>query len=193
MLQVKVNNTIDLKYDLTDRKTMAKIGVVGIAIIKRRTQRGKDHRGKSFKAYSMGAYLQSIDLGGQPGGNTAKMRKHYNSLQKWTRKKRKESTARFVWIKGGYKQFRQIQGRTIKPNLTFSGLMFKGLLLKKISDSTVLLGYRGQQARKAYYHNIAGAGKSKTKRVFQRITSAREIARLKKPLDDHVNRELKKG
>jgi hypothetical protein len=193
MVEVKVNNNINLKYDLTDRKTMARIGVEAIGIIRRRTERGVDHKGKKFSGYSTGAYLQKIDMGDMPGGNTAKMRKHYNSQQKWTRKKRKESTARFVWMSGGYKQFREVQGRSTKVNLSFTNLMMKGLKLKWVKDASVLLGFRGEQARKAYYHNISGAGKSKQKRVFQRISRAREIERLRKILDKNIGRELKKS
>lgn len=192
MLEVKVNNKIDLDYDLTDRKTMSRIGVEAVGIIRRRTERGVDHKGKKFSGYSTAAYLQKIDMGGMPGGNTAKMRKHYNSQQKWVRKKRKESTARFVWMGGGYKEFRKVQGRSVSVNMTFTGLMLKGLKLKKVLDASVLLGFRGEQARKAYYHNISGAGKSKKKRVFQRISRAKEIERLRKILDRHVGRETKK-
>lgn len=192
MLQVQVNNTINLDYDLTDRKTMSRIGVTAVSIIRRRTQRGRDHKGKAFKAYSTKGYLQKIDLTAESGGSTAKLRKHYNSEQKWTRKKKSQSTARFVWIKGGYKQFRSIQGRTTKPNLMFTGMMLKNERVKKVSDSTVLIGLLGEQARKAYYHNISGAGKSRRKRIFQRITADREIRKLRDILDKHVNRELKK-
>lgn len=192
MLKVKVNNTLDLDYDLTSKKIMARVGVEAIGIIKRRTERGKDHNGKPFKPYSEAGYLQKISLGGAAGGSTARLKKHYESQQKWTKKKRKDSTARYVWLGGGYKQFRQLQGRKTRPNLTFTGLMMKGLHIKKVTLTTVLIGFRGEQARKAYYHNISGAGGAGTKRIFQRISNTNEIIRMRKIVTNHIYKQTKK-
>lgn len=192
MLKVKVNNTLDLDYDLTSKKIMGRVGVEAIGIIKRRTERGKDHKGRAFKRYSTSPYLETIDQGGRPGGNTAKMRKHYNSAQKWTKKKRKDSTAKYVWMVQGYAQYRIVQGRSLRPNLTFTGLMMKGLHLKKVTVTTALIGFRGEQARKAYYHNISGAGGAGTKRIFQRISKTNEITRMRKIITNHIYKETKK-
>jgi len=185
-MPVKVTNTVNLgKIKITNRNTMVRVGGIGVSIIKKRTERGRDYRGRGFGGYSTASALVPISQAGKPGGNTSKMRKFYNDQQQWTRKKRSESTARFVWLENGYKQFRNIQGRTTsKVTLSFSGKTQRNLRPKRATKKSVLIGFTGESARIALFVN--------RDRVFMRITRKLEINKIKKPMEDFIRKEIKK-
>jgi len=186
LMAIKVTNTVNLgDLKLTNKQTMVRVGGIGVTLIKRRTERGRDHRGAKFEGYSTASALMPISQAQQPGGSTSKMQKFYNDQQLWVRKSRNQSTAKWVWIENGYKQYRSIQGRTTsKVNLTFSGGMLRNFRPKRATKKSVLIGFTGEQARKAFFLN--------QDRVFMRITKKDEIAKLMRPMEDHIRKEIKK-
>ena len=164
---------------------MLKAGGIAVSIIKRRSEKGLDYRGSKFDGYSTASALMPISQKSKSGGSTAKMRRHYNDQQKWIRKTRSQSTARYVWLENGYKEYRNIQGRkTNIVNLTFSGRTMRNFRPKRATKKSVLIGFTGESARIAFWLN--------RKRVFMRITRAAEIAKIKKPMENWIRKEIKK-
>jgi hypothetical protein len=77
-----------------------------------------------------------------------------------------------VIIPGGYKQWREINNKNPEPvDLTWSGRMLRNLGILRAENGTAEIGFPSSSENlKAYYHNVAGAGKSKVTRKFMGIT-----------------------
>jgi hypothetical protein len=86
---------------------------------------------------------------------------------------RSKSGKTMVIIPGGYKQWREINNKNSSPvDLTWSGRMLRNLgILRPPENGTAEIGFPSSSENlKAYYHNVAGAGKRKVTRKFMGIT-----------------------
>jgi len=150
--------------DAVNASLMAKVGQAGVNIIQDRTERGEFLNPGAKKTYSKAAALFSMK-------GSAQLKKYYRSKLKGGRRKggmkKGDSTARFVFLENGYMQYREIHGKQAAfVNLMFSGGMMDGMF-HSATDDAAILGFRDERDRKlAYYHSIAGAGKSKVIREF---------------------------
>lgn len=67
-----------------------------------------------------------------------------------------------------YAKFRGNRGRQITPvNLNFTGRMLSAVATRKVSRGVQEIYFtRAEEARKAYFHNVTGAGKGRIVRPF---------------------------
>lgn len=153
-----------------DDSQLRKVGLKIIEIIDRRTGQGIDADGNPFAPYSEKPFAMPL------GGITARARTALGEkLHEFTT----SQGALWAVIEGGYKAFKaaafpQDSGSV---NLTQTGRMLSGLTVVGTdpSTNTVSIGFtNSEDALKAWYHNKAGAGKSKTIRKFMGLTEAEE-------------------
>ena len=119
---------IKRKIPSASRKSIgASSAFIENAILKR-TEAGRDYKGRAFKKYSKG----------------------------YARKRAKE-------------------GRTLTPNLYFEGLMLGNMTFKIISSTKGIIHFPNtDQNKKAFWHNISGAGKGKVVREFFNVNKKEE-------------------
>jgi len=67
-----------------------------------------------------------------------------------------------------YAKFRGNRGRKISPvDLNFTGRMLSSMATRKVSRGVQEIYFtRAEEARKAYFHNVTGAGKGRITRKF---------------------------
>lgn len=67
-----------------------------------------------------------------------------------------------------YAKFRAAKGRQITPvNLNFTGRMLSAISTRKVRRGVQEIYFtRAEEARKAYFHNVSGAGKGRITRKF---------------------------
>lgn len=67
-----------------------------------------------------------------------------------------------------YAKFRSVKGRQITPvNLNFTGRMLSAIASRRVSRGVQEIYFtRAEEARKAYFHNVTGAGKGRITRRF---------------------------
>jgi len=67
-----------------------------------------------------------------------------------------------------YAKFRGNRGRQITPvNLNFTGRMLSSIASRRVSRGVQEIYFtRAEEARKAYFHNVTGAGKGRVTRKF---------------------------
>lgn len=86
----------------------------------------------------------------------------------------------WVVIKEGYRKFRELAGRQSgHVDFTFTGRMMRNLcVVNVLPGKSIEIGFnRPDENQKALWHNVEGAGKGKTKRVFMKLTS-REVDKI---------------
>ena len=156
-----------LPGEIVDQILLTRVGLKGVAIIRKRTEGGQFLPGSSPNAENY---------------STTPMPLPYGALRnKLSGRKAKEagfkvftSKSGRVWIvlPGGYKQYRQLYGKqTDRVTLSWSGRMLRNLKLLSTSQSgqsaESVVGFDdADSARIAGYHNELGAGKSRKKHVF---------------------------
>lgn len=170
-------NLKQVKSHIVDNVLMKNIGTHVVTIIKRRTLDGKFLEGSesySTKPFVMplGAMMQNIQKGFlteesfKRNGKTVEE----NEFQIFTT----NSGAKWVWIEGGYKRYREISGRQVAHvDLNWSGRMMRnlGLLPGTTTARETQIGFTSnEEKQKAIWHNTLGAGKSKSKHVFMGLT-----------------------
>lgn len=159
---------------LVDELLITRVGLLGVAIIRHRTEGGEFLPGSSSGAEQY---------------STTPMPLPYGKLRnKFSGKKAKDagfrvftSKAGMVWIvlPGGYKQYRQIYGKaTDHVSLSWTGNMLRNLKVLPPEPSAAVIGFDNpDEALIASYHNTLGAGKSHKKHVFMGFTDA-EVGQL---------------
>ena len=67
-----------------------------------------------------------------------------------------------------YAKFRSKKGRQVTPvNLNFSGRMLSSMAARRVRRGVQEIYFtRSEEARKAYFHNVTGAGKGRITRKF---------------------------
>lgn len=134
-------------------------------LIVQRTERGEFLNG-SGKKYSTAGALYRI--------TSQALKREYLRRMKGTRKKKGESTARFIFLEKGYMQYRQIHGRQVGfVDLNFTGDMMASMNDIQARDKYASLGFRSAtEAKKARFLSEMGAGKNKIKYEFFGISEA---------------------
>jgi hypothetical protein len=132
---------IQRKFPSAIKRALANVSAFQIRNIRTRTEKGISVNGSRFTPYSRKPYFFNT----APEG----------------------ATPRYKTFQGGYAQFRAFKGRQASyPDLNFSGRMFSSLT-SRITPSKGTLFFRQADAnKKAYYHDVAGAGKTKVVRPF---------------------------
>jgi len=146
---------IQIKFPNAIKKALANVSAFQIRNIRTRTERGISVNGSRFTPYSKKAYFFNVS----PEG----------------------ATPQYKTFQGGYAQFRRYKGRQSSfPDLNFSGRMFSSLTSKITPTKGTLFFRQADANKKAFYHDVAGAGKGKVVRPFFSIndTEADKIGQL---------------
>lgn len=132
-----------------------------------RARAGIDAEGRPMKPYSTKPFARPL------GGITQATRRRLGEkLKEFTTKQGK------LWavIVGGYAAYKKAAypQESGGVNMTATGGMLRSLaVLEAKTDGTIRIGFRRQdEAEKAYYHTVAGAGKGKVIRDFIGLTEA---------------------
>lgn len=97
---------------------------------------------------------------------------------------KKGTNRTWVVIEGGYLSLkRAISGRT-QVDLVGQNLMLNSMGVLKVEDGAVVIGFRNKEAaERAFYHNVQGAGPSRTIRKFLGLTEEKYKQALENALD----------
>ncbi len=160
-----------LPGEIVDQVMLTRVGLKGVAIIRKRTESGVFLPGSSANAENYSTTPMPLPYGKLRGKLSGKKAKE-EGFRVFTSKSGR------VWIvlPGGYKQYRQLYGKAAdKVTLSWSGRMLRNLKLISASGDTAELGFDdAEEDRIASYHNTLGAGKSRRKHVFMGFTEGEE-------------------
>ena len=165
------SNTIQLKKEIqeiqrkfprTIKEILANVSAIQIRNIRIRTEKGKSVNGSPFTPYSTKPFFFNIKPESQPV---------------------------FKFFEGGYREFRASKGRSTKPDLNFSGKMLSSMTTKVVRDKASLFFRRQAENKKAFFHDIAGAGKGKVVRPFFSI-NRQEEKQIVKVFEDKIAKIL---
>ena len=166
---------MDVVRSIVDNVFMKRVGLYVVMVIRRRTKEGKFLPGTTSENYSVKPFAMPLLAAGVGVGE-----KLYGMATK------KQGASLFVansgnlWvvITGGYKNVRELAGyQSSKVDLTWSGRMLGnlGILPGSITPGEASLGFTLKEAKeRALWHNVMGAGKSKSKHVFMGLTKPEE-------------------
>lgn len=138
---------------------MKRAGLRAIQLIRTRTLKGQGLDGP-FAGYGVNPFaLPAGALTGQARA-ALKGRLHYF---------KKPSGRLWVVVEGGYKAYKQARypqdGGNV--NLSATGAMLRAMTVTKVDGDTIQIGFtRQEEAEKAYWHNVTGAGKRRVIRRF---------------------------
>lgn len=156
---------------IVKNNTLQLLGNYIISKIIERTSEGIDEDGKPFIPYSSipfampyGAYL----------ANTTQRQRKYLEFNKQVALFRRGSGL-WALIKGGYIEFKRARFTSdAAPNLQVRGMrggMLGDLTIIRKGDNYVIIGFKHEESAKiAAYHQLLGAGKSRTIRKFLGLT-----------------------
>ena len=149
------------------QQAMYRAGLMAVKMIRDRTLAGKDVDGQSFKPYSTQPFARPA------GGLTKTARANLKGLTKFFRR----NGSLWMLVEGGYKAFKDaVYGDSSTVNLQAEGHLLRSLtVLEPVDTATgvVRVGFtRSEEAEKAYWHNVSGAGKSRAIRKFMGLTEA---------------------
>jgi hypothetical protein len=162
---------------------LLRFGNRALQIIQERTERGEGLDGK-FAGYS------TNPLAVPSGIATKRARKALEGAGKL--KYFKRSGKLWMVVDGGYAELKKAIYKAAKaytgtPNLQLTGQMMGSLQAKLSGENAVTLTFDNQEAaRKAFYHNVSGAGKRKVLRRFLGLTEkeVQDPALLKSIIDN---------
>ena len=155
--------------ELVDDIILTRVGNKVLLAIRRRTKKGWYLPGSSRNAgnYSDKPFAMPIGAANKTLGNklvksaTSEKSKYYNpnKFEIFTAK----SGNLWVLIKEGYKKVRELAGKeSSKVSMHWSGSYMRDLGLLRTADDFAELGWKSSENQQlAYFHEIAGAGKSK--------------------------------
>ncbi len=183
---------------IVDDILLAKLGNKTLFIIRRRTKQGMFLPGSSDNAgnYSEKPFAMPLTALNQTNqgtirraaGTDSNRSKVYDpeNFQIFTAK----SKALWVLVKGGYSKLRSLLGKqNDKVTMTWSGSYLRDLGVIRTGSNSATLGWKSSENQKlAYWHNIAGAGKSKRIHKILGLTKQEE-----KELIPIVEKELIKN
>jgi hypothetical protein len=146
------------------------IGQKAIELIREQTQKGTDADGKPY-AYSTKPYAMPL----QP-----RLRKFIKTDRVGVFKTKQGK----LWavVRGGYRDYRAMAGRKDDGDyLDFSGAMLRALDVVRVENTQqsdrIVIGFQdAEQARKAFWLNVSGAGKSRKLWKFLGLTPKNQEA-----------------
>lgn len=148
-------------------QAMYRAGLLAVKMIRDRTLSGKDADGRPLKPYSTETFARPA------GGLTKTARANLKPLVSYFRR----GGSLWMAVQGGYKAFKDaVYGDSSTVNLQAEGHMLRSLTVLEPVDTAsgvVRVGFtRSEEAEKAYWHNVSGAGKSRAIRKFMGLTEA---------------------
>ena len=155
------SNTIQISKEIQNiqkqfpakiKQILANVSASQLRRIRLRTEKGKSVSGSPFTPYSTKPFFFNTNPEGQP---------------------------RYKFFEGGYREFRGSKGRSTKPDLNFRGNMLSAMTTKVSSDKASLFFRRQEENKKAFFHDIKGAGKGRVVRPFFSINNKEEDLILK--------------
>lgn len=161
---------------------MRTIGNEALAMIEENVRKGVDTDGKAFK-YGEKPFWRPYDkriiakLGGKSGAGTFyKIVKSNNKLG--------------MIILGGYRRYKEkVAGKPLKF-LSLSGQMMRNLNVVSSRQGETIIGFPDkEQAEKAFYLNVSGAGKSRKLWKFMGLRKE-QIEELKRMVTDKAKVEI---
>ena len=138
---------IQRKFPRTIKEILANVSAIQIRNIRIRTEKGKSVNGSPFAPYSTKPFF-------------------FNT--------KPESSPVYKFFEGGYREFRASKGRSTKPDLNFSGKMLSSMTTRVGTNKASLFFRRQSENKKAFFHDIAGAGKGRVVRPFFSINRQEE-------------------
>lgn len=170
-----MSTTKELISEVIQRSLMIKIGERAIFIIKKRVAEGKFLEGSSDGAsqYSTKPFAMPI---GAVRPKAVMMRMLRGRYEDDTQIFQTSKGRKWVAITKGYKWLREQAGKnTSKVDLTWTRELMRSMtvLSTDINSGEIEIGHKGKRNEDiAYWHNVAGAGKGKKKRVYLSMTDA---------------------
>jgi len=193
---------------------MKRVGLQCVFIVRRRVTSGKYLEGTTSEQYStkpfgmplgaatkvLGAAIKravekGISVNLRKGKGAA--RKTYATISPDEAKIYTSPKTGNLWvvIGGGYKRYREMGGRdSSKIDLNWSGRMMRnlGIIPGSEQPSAIDVGFTSEdEKKKALWHNVMGAGKSRRKHIFMGLTTE-EKEELEKYADAEVANRLAK-
>lgn len=149
------------------QQAMYRAGLLAVKMIRERTLAGKDVDGKPFKPYGTRVFARPA------GGLTKAARSNLRKMASYFRK----GGSLWMAVQGGYKAYKEaVYGDSSIVNLQAEGHMLRALTVLEPVDTqsgVVRVGFtRSEEAEKAYWHNVSGAGKSRAIRRFMGLSEA---------------------
>jgi hypothetical protein len=163
---------MEIKVNLPDI-VKRRIGLKFLAKIRENTLAGIDAHGKPMKGYSTRPFARPM------GGIPKNVRLQLDKEGKITYY-RKKGRATWVVIEGGYLALKSAWYEDGgKVNMTATGKMLRSMRVRLEGDKIIIEFSREEEAEKAYWHNVSGAGKSRVIREFLGLPDdqASEIAK----------------
>lgn len=147
------------------QQAMYRAGLLAVKIIRERTLAGKDIDGQPFKPYGTRTFARPA------GGITKTARANLKGLVSYFRR----GGSLWIAVQGGYKAFKDaVYGDSSTVNLQAEGHMLRSLTVLEPVDTAsgiVRVGFtRTEEAEKAFWHNVSGAGKSRAIRRFMGLS-----------------------
>ena len=139
--------TIQKRFPSKIKEILANVSAGQLRRIRIRTEKGKSVHGSPFAPYSTKPFFFNIG---------------------------RESNPRYKFFEGGYREFRGATGRNTKPDLNFRGNMLSAMTTKVTSSKGSIFFGRQEENRKAFFHDVEGAGKGKVVRPFFSINKKEE-------------------
>lgn len=155
---------MSINVTITER-AMYRAGLLAVKLIRERTLAGRDVEGQPFRPYGTTTFARPA------GGLTKTARANLRGLVSYFRK----SGSLWMAVQGGYKAFKEaVYGDASTVNLQAEGAMLRSITVLEPVDTTtgtVRVGFtRSEEAEKAYWHNVSGAGKSRVIRRFMGLS-----------------------
>lgn len=145
-------------------QTMVTLGNNAFTLLKKRvTETGKDANGVAYKPYSTKPMLANCSSMTTEGCNKIASSKPKRKELSWVTLKRGDRNIRLFELKGGYKQFRELQNRrTDIVNFSFYNDMWNDIgIISGPSDhqnGTVIIGAKQEEQKKKLEGNTARRG-----------------------------------
>lgn len=146
---------------------MNKVAIRTSELLFDQIKQGVDQDGKKYK-YSTKPFVRPAG-----GLRTTKAQQASGDVRFFTAKK---SGNMWVYIKGGYKAYREMKGRSGDDDfLQFSGRMLQSMATRVTGNDSAEVYFVDQQAAKqAFWLTVGGAGKSRSLWKFMGLTRANE-------------------
>ena len=144
---------------MINKQILEKIGIRVIELINEQIDEGIDFEGVKY-SYSTSPFVRPL---GQ---------KHYSKIKRAIKEEKAtifntKNGSKWVFIEGGYKDYRSIIGRDPDGDyLQDTGKMLAALNYQVMGNEIKISFSSAQESQKAYWLNVAGAGKSKKKWKF---------------------------
>lgn len=162
--------------ELVDDIFLKRIGNHLVFMVRRRTTEGRLLPGSTSEEYSTKQF--AMPFGALPKGlqSKAKQKQNKNDFGLFTTK---STGSLWVLVKKGYKHLRELAGKdSSSVKMTWSGAYLRDLSVVEVSsneEAFTEVGFKNERNRHlAFWHEVAGAGKSKRKHKIMGVLPEEE-------------------